>query len=78
MSMLTLKHREKSGRENIQMAHSVSLTPNGPDGTGGKLEAYGCTGIGGAVDVHGYCQYADGKVYVMNDAGSTVAKYDFG
>ena len=74
MSLLTLKHTEKSGHESVQMAHSVSFA-KGPDGKP-RLDAFGCTGRGGAVDEHGYCQYADGVIYIMNDSGSTVAKYD--
>lgn len=83
MSMLTIKHVEASGYESIRQAHSVSYKPKGyaPGGdtpTGNaKLEVFGCTGDGGPVS-DGWCCYADGKVYVMNDAGSTVGVYDLG
>jgi hypothetical protein len=80
MSLLTIKHVEKSGYESIQQAHSVSFTPAKlahPDKVDPKDEliAFGCTGKGGAVDSDGVCRYGDGTVYVMNDAGSTVGKY---
>lgn len=74
MSMLTIKHVEKSGHEGIQMAHGVSVS-KGPNNTK-AVEAFGCTGIGGAVDESGHCTYGTGKVYVMNDAGATVGFYD--
>lgn len=80
MSLLTIKHVEKSGHESIQQAHSISYHPKGVDGREPKdkpcLEAFGCTGIGGPVDEHGWCCYANGIVYIMNDSGSTVGKYD--
>lgn len=79
MSMLTIKHVEDGGHESIRMAHTVSFNPKGKEVDNGAstptLEAYGCTGDGGAV-VDGYCCYGSGKVYVMNDAGSTVGNYD--
>lgn len=74
MSLLTLKHVEKDGHEGLQQAHSVSFNPGDKDKET-SLEAFGCTGIGGAVDQDGYCKYASGTVYVMNDAGSTVGVY---
>lgn len=82
MSLLTLKHVEASGHESVQQAHSVSFKPKGyaPGGDTptdrAQLEAFGCTGIGGPVDESGWCCYGSGIVYVMNDAGSTVSKYD--
>lgn len=81
MSLLTIKHVEKDGHESIQQAHSVSFYP-ARETEGGKpndeahLEVFGCTEIGGAVDEHGHCRYGSGVVYVMNDAGSTVGKYE--
>jgi hypothetical protein len=81
MSLLTIKHVGRSGREGIQQAHSVSFRPfkreEGAD-IPAILEAWGCTGIGGPVDANGYCKYGDGHVYVMNDAGSTVGSYALG
>lgn len=74
MSMLTIKHVEKNGREYLQQAHEISFHPGGTNEET-RVEAFGCTGIGGAVDADGHCKYADGIVYVMNDAGATVAKY---
>jgi hypothetical protein len=78
MSMLTIKHVDRSGHESIRMAHSVAYNPDGMEGHEPRkpiVEAYGCTGDGGPVS-DGWCCYADGKVYVMNDAGSTVGNYD--
>ena len=78
MSMLTIKHIEKGGHESIRMAHSVSFKPDGIEGVNAGrpvLEAFGCTGDGGPVS-NGWCCYGDGKVFVMNDAGSTVGNYD--
>lgn len=79
MSLLTLKHVENCGHESIQLAHSVSFTPqtmkNADRGvTASKLDAFGCT-MGGA---GGHCCYSSGIVYVMNANGSTVAKYVLG
>lgn len=79
MSMLTIKHIE-NGHESIRMAHSVSYKASGTeDCNNGKptLEAFGCTGDGGPVS-NGWCCYGSGKVFVMNDAGSTVGSYDLG
>lgn len=76
MSMLTIKHVEKSGHESIQQAHNVSFDP-GDQAQETTLFAYGCTAKGGAVDDDGVCRYGTGVVYVMNDAGATVGKYDF-
>lgn len=76
--MLTLKHVEKSGHESIRMAQNVSYKPDGMEGVEPRkpvLEAFGCTGDGGPVS-NGWCCFGDGIVYVMNDHGSTVAKYD--
>jgi hypothetical protein len=80
MSLLTIKHIEKSGHQSLQQAHCVSFTPRGaahPDDKNPRDEfiAFGCTATGGAVDEHGVCRYGAGTVYVMNDAGATVAKY---
>ena len=80
MSLLTIKHVEKNGHESVQQCHSVSFTPKEaahPDTNEPRdeLVAFGCTGIGGAVDEHGVCHYGSGTVYVMNDAGATVGKY---
>ena len=80
MSMLTIKHVEKCGHESIRMAHSVAWWPDGMQDADPRtpiLEAYGCTGDGGPVS-NGWCCYGSGKVYVMNDSGSTVGNYDLG
>lgn len=81
MSLLTVKHIEASGYENIQQAHSVSFYPKkvsmeGTENPRDEFIAFGCTAVGGATDEHGVCRYGSGRVYVMNDAGSTIAKYD--
>lgn len=79
--MLTIKHVEHGGHEGLQQCTSISYTPkNGghPDDRNprAQLIAFGCTAKGGAVDEHGVCRYGDGMVYVMNETGATVGKYD--
>lgn len=76
MSMLTIKHIEKSGHESVQQARDVAFQPGDKDAEM-KLTAFGCTAHGGAVDDSGVCLYATGRIFVMNDAGATVASYDF-
>jgi len=79
MSMLTVKHVEKDGHESIRMVHSISYQPSRLEDIKGRthsiLTAYGCTDEGGAVS-DGVCSYSSGKIYIMNDAGSTVGNYD--
>lgn len=78
MSMLTIKHVEKSGFESIQMAHSVwTEDDQNADAKRQILVASGCTALGGATGADGICRYGSGTVYVMNDAGATVGKYHF-
>lgn len=69
--MLTIKHVESGGNEGVVEAKSVHMRWRAPR----RLFAYGVANDGGAV-VDGVATYGDGVVYVMNAAGSTVAKYD--
>ena len=72
--------RTDYGHESIRMAHSVEYKPEGMQDADPRtpvLEAFGCTGDGGPVS-NGWCCYGSGKVFVMNDAGSTVGTYDLG
>ena len=70
--MFTIKHIEKSGRESLETAESVSFEPAGEERRYDSVVA-----LGGTCKVSGdYNRYASGKVYVMNDAGKTVSAYD--
>lgn len=75
---LTVRHLEPSGHESITQAISVSYQPgnNTPERGDEKplLIAFGVPDSMG----EGHCNYGSGTVYVMNEAGATVAKYDLG
>lgn len=71
---LTVKHVEE-GRESICQAISVeferlsSESPGAP--TGPQVNAYGVpNGLDGTIN-----RYSSGIVYVMNEAGATVGRY---
>lgn len=74
--MLTLKHIRFDGTETIDHAERVIFysPPNGDQRPcphwGGRITAVGA--IGGGVD------WRSGLVYVMNDNGATIGKYDLG
>lgn len=70
---LTVRHLEPSGHESITQAVSVSFQPLG-DNQDLQLIAFG---VPNPVS-DGCNRYASGTVYVMNEAGATVAKYDLG
>jgi hypothetical protein len=78
--MLSIKHIEENGCESIRMVTSVSYSPPGPDaGEGfprGRVVAFGRRETEDGRD--NVSQYGGGHIYVMNDQGSTVAKYDLG
>lgn len=74
---LTVRHLEPSGHESITQAISVSFQPgtNPPgDNEDTQLIAFG---VPNPVS-DGCNRYASGTVYIMNEAGATVAKYDLG
>jgi hypothetical protein len=73
--MLTVKHVERSGHEGVTTAESVIFDPaTGADNEWphGQVVAFG---VPRPVS-DGCNRYGNGLVYVMNDGGSTVAKYD--
>lgn len=73
--MLTVKHVEKSGHESVTPTTSIAFDPatgENKEYPRGQLLAFGID-----TTVAGYNRYASGTVYVMNDNGSTVARYDF-
>lgn len=78
--MLTLKHITPMGNEAIYAAHSVSYTPH-PEPLEHPSPDHGpLIGTLWYQDVPGapMIELRDGTVYVMNDKGSTVGKYDLG
>ncbi len=73
---LTVRHIEKSGREGLTMATTVEFVPGSKsvkDADGrDHVIAYGVP----APVSDGCNRYGDGTIYVMNEAGRTIAKYD--
>lgn len=68
---MTVKHIEpKHGHEYVTTATDVQYTPN--EG----VRAFGCPGPDSGARVGGVISFSDGRVYVMNDLGKTVASYD--
>lgn len=79
--MLTLKHLAPSGSESIYEAAEVFFQPDESAGlaqpTGTAAHSLGIVSY--KIDGTGIFQgLTGGYVYVMNEAGSTVAKYDLG
>lgn len=81
--MLTVKHiEEKNGitiHESVVLAVSISYFPEGEDvgqpaPTPPFVRAFGV--VGGGVNGDGENSYANGRIYVMNDNGKTIANYD--
>lgn len=73
--MLTVKHVEKSGYESINLAEVVTFDPavgSNNEWPKGQVVAFGVK----QPMSDGYNRYGNGIVYVMNDQGSTVAKYN--
>lgn len=68
--MLTIKHIEEDGHESVSTAREVSFTP------GEGLRAFGCPGPDEGGRAAGVENYANGRVYVMNESGQTVAVYN--
>lgn len=74
--MLTVKHIERSGYESVISALSVSKYPKATKeaacDSSGMVVAFGV--ING---LNGNCtKFADGKIYIMNENGKTIANYD--
>jgi hypothetical protein len=73
--MLTVKHVEKSGHQSVTPAETVVFDPavgKNNEWPKGQVVAFGVP-----QPVSDGCnRYGTGIVYVMNDHGSTVAKYD--
>jgi len=68
---LTVRHIERSGHESVTQAVSVSFEP-----ARGKSPAQ-LIAFGVPSPISDGCnRYGDGKIFVMNEAGATVAKYD--
>jgi hypothetical protein len=73
---LTVKHIEEGAYESVIQAISTSYDPgSGPDRPP-TFTAYGVPLRPGSADEGGYASYSSGAVYVMNEAGATVARYD--
>lgn len=74
--MLTVKHIRHDGAETIDSAERVIFyAPEGMDSTptphvGGSITAVNRGGI--------EAEWFSGTVYVMNERGATIAKYDMG
>lgn len=71
---LTVKHIEPSGHERLMQALSVSYQPGGDAGASAKVFAFNTAHH----PTDGAPVFDCGTVYVMNEAGATVAKYDLG
>jgi hypothetical protein len=72
--MLTIKHVEPNGYESVVSAISTSYYPAGIQGDDSREEFiyHGCPS---APDGVGRISY--GKVFVMNENGKTVSRYEF-
>ncbi len=68
--MFTIKHTEENGRSNMFLALSVHFDPGEK-----QLVAYGSPGPNEGARHDGVIRFGDGHIYVMNDAGKTVAVY---
>lgn len=71
--MLTVKHVETSGHENVTTADSVTFDPavgENNEYPRGQVLAWGVPGLS---EMH---RFSSGIVYVMNARGSTVSTYN--
>lgn len=68
---LTIKHRENNGHESVIQARSVTYD-DWTQTKNARVTAYGCPNE----YPDGVNQYENGTVFVMNESGATVAKYD--
>jgi hypothetical protein len=65
--VFTVRHIDANGHESIREAKSITSNP------GGGERIVTCRDAGGIGE-----SFTDGILYVMNEAGKTVAKYDLG
>lgn len=75
--MLTVKHVESNGYQSVTLAEMVTFDPaigQNNEYPNGQVIAWGVK----QPISDGCNRYGDGLIYVMNDQGSTVAKYDLG
>jgi hypothetical protein len=70
--MLTIRHVESCAHEQIFQVTDVSYQPENAGGTTAPETVFGYREPGHPL------QFTDGLIYVMNDNGKTVAKYDLG
>lgn len=75
---LTVKHVERDGHEGITQATSVSFAPDDTDDDTDSSDQHAVLiAFGVPQPVSDGCnRYRSGKVFVMNEAGATVAIYD--
>ena len=74
--MLTVKHIEKNGYESMTPAATVTFTSASIAHPGDPNAKDEVIAFGVPMPVSDGCnRYGSGTVYVMNDHGSTVAKY---
>lgn len=78
---LTVKHVEANGYEGVIQATHVSFIPKElchADDTNPRAEviAYGVPALPGGAFQDGVGRFTNGMIYVMNEAGATVSKYD--
>lgn len=80
--MLTVKHIRFDGAETIDHAERVIFYPHADEGNLGSIKgpmAPHRIGVVTAVGaISGGVDWHSGTVYVMNENGATVAKYDLG
>jgi hypothetical protein len=76
--MLTVKHIRFDGAETVDVAERVIFYPSDKADMSGTPTPY----AGGSVSLVGaraaIGDYHHGVVYVMNDKGATISKYDLG
>lgn len=72
---LTVKHIEENAYESITQAINTNYDPGSADRLP-CFTAYGVPLRPGSADEGGYASYNSGIIYVMNEAGATVARYD--
>jgi hypothetical protein len=63
--VLTIKHVEPNGHESIEESIFATYDPGVGPSTAGELRVNCSKGF-----------YSEGIVYVMNESGKTIAKYD--
>lgn len=80
--MFTIKHLSPHGNESLYEAREVIFLPAPP--SPGYSQPAGTSTVSLSnfqfkpADSNAFEELSDGTVYVMNDAGSTVSKYDLG